>query len=140
VVFSNEVCSTFTAMSSRTSLSDIVCTNSGTSNKMLRIASPDKCDKGSCIAHDKRKSKISFFIFCYIISYGTVFWRNSPGTRKLFYIKRNIIRIMAGSKRRVSCRELFRKFLQCQWILMLGGHLLTTQKNFRQSEIYMTSL
>ena len=53
--------------------------------------------------------KFGLFLFCYIISCRTIIWRNSPGTRKLFYIKRNIIRIMAGSKRRVSCREIFRK-------------------------------
>lgn len=47
--------------------------------------------------------------FSSIISYETVFLRNSPDTRELSYVKRNIIRIMAGSKRRVSCRELFRK-------------------------------
>jgi hypothetical protein len=55
------------------------------------------------------KYKFGLFLFYYIISYGTVFWRNSQDTRKLFYNKGNIIRIMAGSKRRVSCRELFRK-------------------------------
>jgi hypothetical protein len=66
------------------------------------------------------KSKITLFLFCYIISYGTVFWRNSPDSRKLFYIKRNVTRIMAGSKRRVSCRELFRK---CDILTLASGFL-----------------
>jgi hypothetical protein len=30
--------------------------------------------------------------------------------KKVFYIQKKIIRIMAGNKRRVSCRELFKKF------------------------------
>jgi hypothetical protein len=60
---------------------------------------------------------------------------NAADTIKLFYIKRKTIRIMAGSKRRVSCKELFRKsdvlthasgFL-C-WLDICCGQ----QKNFRQ--------
>jgi hypothetical protein len=44
------------------------------------------------------------------MSYGIIFWENSTDSRKVFYIQKKIIRIIAGTKRRASCRELFKKF------------------------------
>jgi hypothetical protein len=35
---------------------------------------------------------------------------NSTDSKKVFYIQNKIIRIMAGTKGRASCRELFKKF------------------------------
>jgi len=49
------------------------------------------------IASLMTKENLKTVYFHYIISCGTFFWRNSADTRKLFYIKRNITRIMAGS-------------------------------------------
>jgi hypothetical protein len=43
------------------------------------------------------------------MSYGIIFWGNSTDSKKVFYIQKKIIRIMAGTKRRASCRELFKK-------------------------------
>jgi hypothetical protein len=44
------------------------------------------------------------------MSYGIIFWGNSTDDKEVFYIQNKIIRIMAGTKRRASCRELFEKF------------------------------
>jgi hypothetical protein len=43
-----------------------------------------------------------------------------------FYIQNKIIRIMAGTKRRVSCRELFKKFN----ILPLASEILLSLSSF----------
>jgi hypothetical protein len=44
------------------------------------------------------------------MSYEIIFWGNSSDSKKVFYIQKKIIRIMAGTKRRASRRELFKKF------------------------------
>jgi hypothetical protein len=44
------------------------------------------------------------------MSHGIVFGENSMESKKVFYIQKRIIRIMAGAKRRASCRELFKNF------------------------------
>ena len=58
-----------------------------------------------------------------IINYGSPFWRNSPNSIKIVKMQKNIIRIMLGCKKRVSCRNVFRKFkiltLASQYILFL---------------------
>jgi hypothetical protein len=43
------------------------------------------------------------------MSYGIIFWGKSTGSKKVFYIQKKIIRITADTKRRTSCRELFKK-------------------------------
>jgi hypothetical protein len=58
-------------------------------------------------------------------------------SKKLFYIQKKIIRIMAGTKRRASCGELFKKFnilpLASEFLLSLlsfvVGNLETFQTN-----------
>jgi hypothetical protein len=42
--------------------------------------------------------------------YGIIFWGNSTDSKQVFYIQKKIIRIMASTKRRDSCREFFKKF------------------------------
>jgi hypothetical protein len=44
------------------------------------------------------------------MSYGVIFWGNSTDSKRVFIIQKKINRIMAGVKRTVSCRELFKKF------------------------------
>jgi hypothetical protein len=44
------------------------------------------------------------------MSYGIIIWRNSTDSKRIFIIQKKIISIMAGVKRRVSCREVFKKF------------------------------
>jgi hypothetical protein len=47
-------------------------------------------------------------------------------TKPVFYIQKKIIRIMAGTKRRVSCMELFKKFN----ILPLTSEVLLSLSSF----------
>jgi hypothetical protein len=55
--------------------------------------------------------KLVYFAFFHsLISHGIIFWGNSTDSKKLFYIQKKIIIIMTGTKRRASCRELFKKF------------------------------
>jgi hypothetical protein len=49
---------------------------------------------------------VYFTYFHSIMSYGIIFWENSTDSKKVFYIRKKSIRIMAGTKRRASCREL----------------------------------
>jgi hypothetical protein len=44
-----------------------------------------------------------------IMTYGIIFWGNSSYTIKLFRIKKNVIRIMMGLKKRDSCRDSFKE-------------------------------
>jgi hypothetical protein len=60
------------------------------------------------------------------MSYGVIFWGNSTDSRKVFYIQKKIIRIMVGTKRRASCRELFKKFN----ILPLASEFLLSLLSF----------
>jgi hypothetical protein len=54
--------------------------------------------------------KLGYFAYFHsIMSYGIIFWGNSTDSKKVIYIQKRIIRIMAGAKRRASCRELFKK-------------------------------
>jgi hypothetical protein len=56
-----------------------------------------------------------------IITYGIIFWGNSPHSTHIFKIQKRIIRIMAKSGRRDSCRQLFKRLeilpLKSQYIL-----------------------
>jgi hypothetical protein len=42
--------------------------------------------------------------------YGITVWGNSVDSKKVSTIQKKIVRIIAGVKKRVSCRELFKKF------------------------------
>ena len=44
-----------------------------------------------------------------IITYGLIFWGNSPHSTHIFKTQKRIIRIMTKSRRRDSCRQLFKK-------------------------------
>jgi hypothetical protein len=62
---------------------------------------------------------------------------NQQTAKKVFYIQKKIIRIMASTKRRASCRELFKKInilpLVSEFLLSLlsfvGDNLETFQTN-----------
>jgi len=43
-----------------------------------------------------------------IISYGIIFWGNQPYSDKIFKIQKRVIRIITSSRRRDSCRKLFK--------------------------------
>jgi len=42
------------------------------------------------------------------MSYGVIFWGNSPGAGRVFKLQKKIIRIIANKKPRDSCREVFK--------------------------------
>ena len=56
-----------------------------------------------------------------ILTYGIIFWGNSPHSNYIFKIQKRIIRIMTKSKRRDSCRQLFKRLeilpLKSQYVL-----------------------
>ena len=65
-----------------------------------------------------------------IITYGIVFWGNSPYSNNIFKLQKRVIRIIMKVDNRVSCRDLFKKLnilpLHSQYILSL---LLFVVKN-----------
>jgi hypothetical protein len=71
------------------------------------------------------------------MSYEIIFWGNSTDSKKVFHIQKKIIKIMAGTKRRASCRELFKKFN----ILPLASEFLLSLLSFvvDNLEIFQTN-
>ena len=72
-----------------------------------------------------------------IMTYGIIFWGNSPHSTNIFKIQKRIIRIMTKSRSRDSCRQLFKRLenlpLQSQYILSV---LLFVVKN---KDLYTTN-
>jgi len=66
---------------------------------------------------------VYYYCFNSIISYGLLFWENSPHSLKIFRLQKKIIRIMMGCGSKASCRNLFRKLkilpLTSQYIYLL---------------------
>jgi hypothetical protein len=78
------------------------------------------------------------------MSYGIIFWGNSTDSKKVFYIQKRIVRIMAGAKRRASCRELFRKCnilpLASEFLLSLSSFVVDNMEKFlTNSDIHSRS-
>jgi hypothetical protein len=68
--------------------------------------------------------KVIYFAHVHsIISYGIIFWGNSPSAIKVFKLQKKIVRIIANIKPRDSCREVFKKMqilpLSSQYIYSL---------------------
>jgi len=66
--------------------------------------------------------KIIYYSYVHsIITYGIIFWGNSPHSTHIFKTQKRIIRIMTKSRRRDSCTQLFKKLeilpLKSQYIL-----------------------
>jgi len=54
--------------------------------------------------------KIIYFAHIHtIMSYGIIFWGNSPSAKKVFLLQKKIIRIITNTRPRDSCREIFKK-------------------------------
>ena len=76
-----------------------------------------------------------------IITYGIIFWGNSPHSTHIFKIQKRVIRIMTKSRRRDSCRQLFKRLeilpLKSQYILstllfvVKNKDLFTTNQEIR---------
>jgi hypothetical protein len=71
------------------------------------------------------------------MSYGIIFWGNSTESKKVFYIQKRIIRIIAGAKRRAACRELFKKFnilpLDSEFLLSLLLFIVDNMEKFQRN-------
>ena len=48
-----------------------------------------------------------------ILTYGIIFWGNSPQSNYIFKMQKRIIRIMTKSNKRESCRQLFKDWKFC---------------------------
>jgi hypothetical protein len=78
---------------------------------------------------------VYFAYFHSVMSYGVIFWGNSTDSKRVFIIQNKIIRIMAGVKRRVSCREPFKKFsilpLVSEFLLLLLSFVVDNMEKFQ---------
>jgi hypothetical protein len=88
--------------------------------------------------------KLDYFAyFHFIMSYGIIFWGNSMDSKKVFYIQKKILRIMAGAERRASCREMFKKFnilpLVSEFLLSLSFVVHNIEKFQTNSDIHNIS-
>jgi hypothetical protein len=58
-----------------------------------------------------------------VMNYGLLFWGISSHNKKIFRMQKRIVRIMMGCRKKVSCRNLFRKLkilpLMSQYIFSL---------------------
>jgi hypothetical protein len=86
---------------------------------------------------------IYYSYFHSVITYGLLFWGNSPDSIKIFRLQKRIIRIMMGSRSRDSCRKLFFNLeilpLPCQYIFSLPLFMIRNKNQFLvNSEIYHT--
>jgi hypothetical protein len=75
------------------------------------------------------------------MTYGLLFWENSPDNTTIFRLQKRIIRIMMGRRPRDLCRELFFKLeilpLPSQYILSLLLFMMRNKKQFLTNpEIY----
>jgi hypothetical protein len=77
---------------------------------------------------------VYFAYFHSIISYGIIFWGNLTDSKRVFIIQKKVIRIMAGVKRRISCRELFKKFnilrVASEFLLSLLSFVVDNMETF----------
>jgi hypothetical protein len=68
------------------------------------------------------------------MSYVVIFWGNSTDSKSVFIIQKKIIRIMAGVKQRISCRELIKKFnilpLVSEFLLSLLSFVVDNAEKF----------
>jgi len=66
-----------------------------------------------------------------ILTYGIIFWGNSPHSNYIFKIQKRIIRIMTKSKRRDSCRQLFKRLeiLPLKSLYILSTLLFVVKNN-----------
>jgi hypothetical protein len=75
------------------------------------------------------------------MTYGLVFWGNSPHSIHIFRLQKRAIRIITNSGCRDSCRELFKKMeilpLQSRFIFSLLLFVVNNRDQFKSnSEIY----
>ena len=111
----------------------------------------DKLNR-SCFAIRSVKSflpletlKMMYFSYVHsIITYGLIFWGNSPHSIKVFRMQKRIIRIITNTTKRTSCRNLFQKLdilpLQAQYILSIALFVIVNKELFTfNSQMYNCS-
>lgn len=68
-------------------------------------------------------------------NYGSIFWRNSSHSTKIFKIQMNIIRIITRCRRKDSCTDLFKNLiilpLQSQYTLSLLLYVINNKNKFK---------
>ena len=78
---------------------------------------------------------IYFVYFHSIASYGIILGGNSSNSKKIFTLKKRIIRIMLGAHPRTSCRRLFKKSeiftFPSQYIYSLMSFFIGNQEKFQ---------
>jgi hypothetical protein len=92
--------------------------------------------------HHTDTHRIIYFAYIHsIMTYGIIFWGNSPYSIKLFRIQKKVVRIMMGLKKRDSCRDSFKEMkilpLCSQYIYSLMQYVVNNRHLFtRNSEIH----
>jgi hypothetical protein len=96
----------------------------------------------SCFAIRSLKSilsldtlKMMYFSYVHsIITYGIIFWGNSPYIIKIFRMQKRIIMIITKSTKRAPCRTLFKELnilpLQTQYILSMSMFVIANKELF----------
>ena len=84
---------------------------------------------------------IDYSCFHSVMTYGLLFWWNSPDSIKIFRLQKKFIRIMTGCRSTESCRKLFINLeilpLLSQYILFLLLFMLRNKNQFLvNSEIH----
>ena len=68
---------------------------------------------------------IYFSYFYSLLTYGVIFWGNSPINKNIFKIQKGVIRIITNNPRRESCKHLFKQLkiltLPSQYIFSAGS-------------------
>jgi hypothetical protein len=62
----------------------------------------------TCTSLESMRS-VYFYYFHPIMTFGVIFWGNSPFSIRIFKLQKRVIRIITNSRSRDSCRELFMK-------------------------------
>jgi hypothetical protein len=82
--------------------------------------------------------KINYFSYFHsVMTYGIIFWGNSPLSVLIFKIQKRVIRVITDSRSPDSCRELFKKLkilpLQSQYIFSLLLFMAKNREQFKSN-------
>jgi len=70
-----------------------------------------------------------------VLTYGIIFWGNTPHSNAVFRMQKRIVRIMVGVRNRDSCREYFKRLeilpLQSEYLLSLLLFVAENVDHFR---------
>jgi hypothetical protein len=88
--------------------------------------------------------KLTYFAYFHsIMSYGVIFWGNSTNNKRVFITQKKTITIVPGVKRRVFCRELFKKFnillIVSEFLLTLPSYIVDMETKQTMTYIHVKS-